>query len=121
MEYSLKVTIISAEENMSEHLSLDQIDKLRQRLMSTEELLSVDEHISGCEECRDKLFESEKFQTSISLWQDLLQSAEANHISFDQVKAYLENSLDEVDREIVESHLDLCPICKKVVEGMSSN
>ena len=35
----------------SNHLTEDQIERMRRRIMSPEELIEVDEHLEGCKQC----------------------------------------------------------------------
>jgi predicted anti-sigma-YlaC factor YlaD len=106
---------------MSEHLSGEQIESYRQRMLSPAELLAVDAHIASCEACRSQLARAEQLaQTFAFLRTDLRAEARAEplHLSHEQFAAYVENDLDEVDREIVESHLELCPQCAAEVREL---
>ncbi|MCK5793772.1 MAG: zf-HC2 domain-containing protein [Anaerolineales bacterium] len=38
---------------------------------------------------------------------------ETNHISTDQIQAYLDQGLDQTEHQEVEIHLDQCPACRK--------
>src|ERR1044071_1571423 len=108
---------------MAEHLSMEQLERFRKRMLSPQELLSVDEHISACEECRNKVSDDDKIRASVKFWKaDLEQASEEfDHPSYEVLKEYVEDRLDEVDREIIDSHLDLCPLCRMEVEEMRSS
>src|SRR5205814_7307348 len=106
---------------MSEHLSMEQLERLRKGMLSPQEILSVDEHISACEECRNKIGDDDKIRASIRFWKADLEQAskELDHPSYEELKEYIEGRLDEVDREIIDSHMDLCTLCRMKVEEMS--
>jgi anti-sigma factor RsiW len=47
-----------------------------------------------------------------------LQADKQTHIQYQQLAAYVDNLADEVDREIVQSHLELCGDCAAEVEDL---
>jgi anti-sigma factor RsiW len=104
---------------MSEHLSVQQIERYRQRALSPVELLAADDHIAACASCRQQL--AEAVQASLTFtWagnKDEM-SAGMEHLAYEQLEAYVDSALDEVDREIVESHLELCAECVAEVRDL---
>lgn len=94
---------------MSEHLSSQQIEHYCQRALSSAELLEVDDHIAACVPCRQRLAEAVQASSSFVRTSDM--AAQPEHLEYDQLEAYVDGTLDEVDREIVESHLELCAAC----------
>jgi hypothetical protein len=57
--------------------------------------------------------EISRLQSAVALLQTDLASVweEPAHLNFDWLEAYIKGELDEVDREIAESHLELCQQC----------
>jgi hypothetical protein len=99
---------------MSEHLLAEQIERYRQRVMSPTELLMADDHLVTCDSCRLRLTDTGRLETAIpSLLADLQAETRAkpNHLLYEQLAGYVDDSLDEVDREIVETHLQGCRLC----------
>jgi outer membrane murein-binding lipoprotein Lpp len=98
---------------MLEHLTAQQIERYNKRAMLPAELLTVDTHLAGCRSCRRRLSEVEELQTLFMSLRSDLQSAinEPEHPVCEDLLAYAEGGLDEVDREIVESHLEFCLQC----------
>jgi hypothetical protein len=62
-----------------------------------------------------RLVDPQQLQAAVAaLWAAFLPEAgaEPEHLSYEQLEAYVDDELDEVDREVVESHLELCPQCE---------
>jgi len=101
---------------MSEHLSMQQIERYRQRALSPAELLAADDHIAVCAPCRQQLAEAMRASFSFVRAGDVV--SEPEHLEYEQLAAYVDSALDEVDREIVESHLELCAACVAEVRDL---
>jgi hypothetical protein len=98
---------------LSEHLTARQIECYYNRLMSPAELLVALDHIAECNACRGQ-FEPEQRIRAVGddLRSDLQAQAQySNHLGYEESAAYVDECLGEVEREIVESHLDLCGQC----------
>lgn len=96
-----------------QHISAEAIERYGQRRLSGEELLSAHAHAAGCEECRARLEHVVDVQTSFA---DLLAGFDAHadepeHLAYAQLAAFVDGSLDDVEREIAESHLAVCHAC----------
>jgi Putative zinc-finger len=99
---------------MPEHISAGQAERFRQRRLQPAELIATYDHIALCEECRQLLSEAEQPQIALSgFLADLAATAEAKseHLSHDQIAAYVDGYADEVERERVESHVERCSSC----------
>ncbi|MFL6263488.1 MAG: zf-HC2 domain-containing protein [Thermoanaerobaculia bacterium] len=59
------------------HLTERQVEEYRHRALSPRELLAVDDHIAGCEECRLRLAAREPLSGALSAWEDLARRAPA--------------------------------------------
>jgi anti-sigma factor RsiW len=106
---------------VAEHLTEQQIAGYRQRQMAAPELLAADRHLAACEECRRRLAEAmglaERF-AALRADIDAAGDAEPEHLTFEQILAYAEDRLGAVDRDIVTSHLALCPACRSEAEDL---
>lgn len=102
---------------MSEHLLTPQIEGYRQRTLSPAELLAADDHLAVCEACRHKLSREGQLQRAFTAVRTDL-SAEPGHLPYEQLAAYVDRSLSETDREMVESHLELCRRCADEVRDL---
>lgn len=87
--------------------------------MAPGELLSVDDHLAVCEACRERLFAVEQLDAEARLLcADLQVEEAAAHLSYDLLAAYADSRLDEFDRVIVDSHLEVCPSCAEEAEDL---
>src|SRR3954454_12231476 len=97
---------------MSEHLVEREINGYRRNALSPSDLRRVDDHLGDCDACRRLLGDDETLSAAFAAVRLELAGGEApEHILSPQLEAYVDGSLPPVDREIVESHLDLCPQC----------
>src|SRR5262245_54615696 len=106
---------------MSEHLSAEQIERYRRRAMPPTERLAVDDHLATCAACRQDCRDEDRLQDTLAAIQEDLRVAartEPQHLRYEQLSAYVDGTLDEVDREAVESHLGLCPRCVAEVNDL---
>ena len=102
------------------HLSSEKIERYRKREMSAAELLVASDHVAGCEDCRRLLRDPEQLQIALAALQfDLsAEPVETPHISYEALAAYVDNCADEVDREIVQSHLEFCSECAEEMDDL---
>lgn len=95
---------------MTEHLTDQQVVRFRRRAMDADELLAAGDHLAVCPECR-RACRRPELQGSISALRDDIRSVEADHLVYELLEAKVDGRLDEVEREIVDSHLEVCPQC----------
>jgi len=96
---------------MNGHLSEQLIERYRQRALLPAELLYADDHLVACEICRQHLGDEPRVQAAgLSLRRDLAATG-LTHLAYEQLEGYIEGSLDQTDREIADSHLNLCAQC----------
>lgn len=99
---------------MTEHLSAQYVERYRAREMSPAELLAADDHLAACEVCRQRLGAAGQLGGVYNSFRANLQAAAktaSDHLSDEQLVAYVGRQLDEVEREIVKSHLAWCRQC----------
>jgi hypothetical protein len=82
------------------------------------QLLAIDDHIRSCRYCQKLLAER---SIDPSVFVNAIRAAErtdlaVDHLDFKIWRGYLKGDLDEVDRELVEGHLELCPFCRKRID-----
>ena len=78
--------------------------------MLAEELLAAGDHLAVCPACREACREVD-FQGSVAALRNEIRAAGPDHLSYEQLEAKVDGRLDEVEREIVASHLEVCPRC----------
>lgn len=102
---------------MTQHLSTPDLEQHRARTLTPEELLRVDEHLSGCASCRQRFVELAELPVlSLSQW---LESRDASdHLTYDEFAAFVDGTMAEVDREIADGHILLCGACADEVRNL---
>lgn len=99
------------------HISREQLKRYRDRALMPQELVAVDAHLGQCLECRDEL-------TAMAVITDSTVSAvrEAlfEHITYEQMDAWVDNQLDQSERELVMAHIGLCAPCARQLRSYES-
>ncbi len=110
---------------MAEHLSAEQIEAYRRQTMTPAQVLVLDRHMSTCEDCRRKLREARLPDIPFRNLQSSLQAHPPSpneareHLSYETLEAYVKNRAGELDREIVESHAELCSSCARELQELN--
>ena len=95
----------------AEHPSKTQLAGYEARTLNSEELLAVDRHLASCDACHSSLT---SMSQSVSSRVFDLSVEEPFHLDYDQHLApYVDGSANEIDREIIESHIALCSQCEE--------
>jgi predicted anti-sigma-YlaC factor YlaD len=108
---------------MSEHLSDEQLESYARRAAPPTQMLALDEHLSACEVCRKKISEANPLQSAVRNLRTNLQTAARatpEHLTFEFLEAYVKNRVDELNREIVESHVELCSPCAQELSDLQA-
>src|SRR2546427_635710 len=104
-----------------ECLSREHLRRYASGAMPAEELLRVDAHVVSCPSCRTQLLDPSREARVARALIDKVRwdpRRELNCLEDEQAAAYVEGTLDATDREIVESHLELCPLCVEDVRSL---
>lgn len=99
---------------MSKHLSREQLEKYNSRKLPPGELVAVDGHLAGCEDCRRELSEIASPAESVF---SAIRHASSEHLTYEQMDAWVEDELDQSERELVAAHIDLCPPCTRQLKA----
>jgi hypothetical protein len=106
---------------VTKHYTLQEIESYRRRSMPAAEILVVNEHLATCDECYGKFHSKSLLGSTYDLARTDLESAEneeLEHLSFDQVLAYVDNELDEIERGIAAVHLETCSECEDICRDL---
>lgn len=110
---------------MSEHLVQPQLDRYRERKLSAAELRTIDDHIGECEVCRAKLNDClgdlEQLKASLLTdWTDMVAGvgAETEHLSYEDVAAFVSRELQHESLQKAQNHLNDCPECDVRVQNL---
>jgi anti-sigma factor RsiW len=103
------------------HFSQRQVELYLERKMTPAELLEADDHLACCHACREELARSKQPEALLSSIRAGL-NAEAKqapkHLAYEQLAAYVDDEIDEVEREIVDSHMAVCQQCKEEMRDL---
>ena len=104
---------------MTKHLSTQDVQRYHGRTLSAAEVLSVCAHLSECEVCREVAGSPDATATAYAaLGPELQAMAEPAHLSDDCLQAFVDGVANDVDREITESHLEICGYCREIVRDL---
>ena len=97
---------------MSEHLSQAQLAGYTRRTLDAYELLAVDRHLASCDTCHERLTRMLPAVTKAAISPSFEPGEARFHLDYDQHLApYVDGKADDIDREIVDSHVALCSKC----------
>jgi predicted anti-sigma-YlaC factor YlaD len=102
---------VKGERALSEHLTAGQIEATNKRSAPPAELLASLDHLAACESCRERFDYRNKIHMAFETLREDLRRQPYNHLSFEELAGYVDDSLTQADREIVDSHIDLCSSC----------
>lgn len=89
--------------------------------MQAAELLSADDHFALCDSCHarmNELQEGREIRVAAGRAFEDAVNLEPTHIDYEQMAGLVDDKLDKIDREIVESHLEMCSQCEAEVKDL---
>jgi hypothetical protein len=105
------------------HLTLDQLKAYRAGSYSTEMIQMIDRQLSLCMTCRDRVLGLESLDEEIKAFlHGLLVKAidtPIRHFDYERVVGYVDNELNEAERELADGHLADCALCRLQVSELS--
>jgi predicted anti-sigma-YlaC factor YlaD len=106
---------------MDDHPTAKQLEQYSERSLSPEVFAVIHNHIISCVVCRDKYNAlAQARQNYANLLSVLLPEPEDRpyHLSYEQVAAYVDQVPGQIDIQIAESHLEVCPQCRDDVRNL---
>src|SRR5688572_2827070 len=103
------------------HLSDEEIARYRGRMMPPVALLAADDHLALCDICYGRVSEAQRPDDQLFAASKAFESAAAGHVThltYEQMVALVDNQVDDIDREIVKSHLGLCRRCEAELKDL---
>src|SRR6266545_2022106 len=105
------------------HLTLDQLKAYRAGSYSTEMIQMIDRQLSLCMTCRDRVLGLQSLDEEIKAFlHGLLVKAidtPIRHFDYERVVGYVDNELNEAERELADGHLADCALCRLQVSELS--
>ena len=106
---------------MPQHLSPNLTERYRCRTMSKAELISADQHLATCRECREMLGNGEELRAQVnSLRASLEKSLASEHVGYEQLEAYIEGTVSEAEHEVLDSHFKSCAYCSEELRDLEA-
>ena len=101
----------------TKHLTGEAIELYRTRQSSAAEALAAQKHVADCADCRARLAAAVEADAALLSLRQQTAPAEDDafgadsHLPYEQLALYVDGRLDEVEREIADSHLSFCEDC----------
>lgn len=108
---------------MSEHLNTHGLERFIARKLPPDELLRVAGHIGVCQSCRERIARAESTGERIeSLRAELRRETKSveQHLDYEVLEAYVDDTLDAVGRDIARNHLAVCPSCAREAQELAT-
>jgi anti-sigma factor ChrR (cupin superfamily) len=98
---------------MRVHLTEAQARAYRDRSLTASELLLASDHLAACEECRARISSSEAVHESVENIRKTLvaEAAMPAHLTYDELAAYVDGTLEEASASHVKRHARECESC----------
>jgi hypothetical protein len=106
---------------MTDHLTETEVSLFRERTIRPSKRERIDAHVAECESCLRRILPSEDAALVYSeLTEALLSDStdEAFHLSNADARRYANGLIDQADRVIFDSHLELCDQCSEAVQSL---
>ena len=103
---------------MIEHLSTGIMERFERQEITPSDRHEIYDHARVCEGCRKRIVDS---RGEAVVLQELLShllpddSEEPYHPEFEMIEGYVDKTLDRIDRDTVEMHLEVCSECSAEV------
>ncbi len=100
-----------------EHITTETVERYRAWQLSAVEITAVQTHAAVCAVCRARLAQAVDVDAAFANLRGgftadaLAFDDEPEHLPYEQLAAYMDGSLDDIDREIADSHLSFCQSC----------
>ena len=106
---------------VSDHFSIQDVDRYRSRSMPVPELLAMNDHLAVCLMCRELFEEPDRLRATYTFVRASLGETGVGagpHLNYDQIVSYTEELLSDQERNIVNIHLEACRSCEAEVDDL---
>jgi hypothetical protein len=105
---------------VSDHISEEALKKYQEKNLQSAEVLSVYDHLESCLICREKLAGLNPLDKLFTSLGSELKSPDdpIPHLLPEEIADYVDRKLDDADREIADSHLMFCHLCRVDVQDL---
>lgn len=104
-----------------DHLTTDQLRQYAARQLRVRDLLSADQHLHDCADCRAQLAEFGQADAAALIARvRRARPRRAAHLSYEQLEALVDQRLAGADRDSAQAHLAACALCSNELAQLSS-
>jgi len=106
---------------MSTHLSNEIVERFHSQSLTGSDRGVIYDHIVGCETCRRRVVTAEAEAVALRAVADHILSQEGEklyHLDPATIEAFVDDTLDAVDRSTAKLHLEDCPECSAEVTDL---
>jgi hypothetical protein len=86
--------------------------------MGPDELISASDHLAACSQCSQSLHAPNLVEAAYRFACNSLDVPSDDHLLFEQLAGYVDESLGAPERETVERHLAACEECESDLQGL---
>ncbi|HXH39634.1 MAG TPA: zf-HC2 domain-containing protein [Thermoanaerobaculia bacterium] len=102
------------------HARPSDFDRMRSGQATPDETLTLIRHLHDCSECEGNWSDVPKDPGPALAWAILGSEVVTSHLDPEsELFPYVDRTIDRAQREVVESHLELCDECRREVEELS--
>jgi hypothetical protein len=102
------------------HLTKQHIEACRAGQLSADTLPYVFDHTAVCEACRELIGSAPQLRAALDNWKKDFAVEPLAHLPYEQMAAYVDEKIDSVEREIVESHIRVCGQCSQEAQDLKA-
>ena len=107
---------------MSPHLSEQDLRRYHDRELLPGEILAFDDHLGNCVSCQAEIRarqESQEAPQRIIAGLQTETDLETAHLLYQEMADYVDNRSSEIDRELIDSHLEVCRNCRVEMQDLA--
>lgn len=99
------------------HLSESEIKRYQHREMRPDELISASDHLAACTDCFERFHDPRIVEPAYEFAHNALEIT-GDHLLYEQLAGYTDDTLDAPQREAVECHLAACEECEADLQSL---
>jgi hypothetical protein len=102
-----------ANDSRGMHLDAAALDRYRRRVAPVAELLDADAHIAACSRCYGAV------RADVETI-DLPAADGPEHVSYEELEAFVDGEADPLDRELIAAHVAFCTVCSDELADLAA-
>jgi hypothetical protein len=103
---------------MTEHLSTDIVERFHQQALAAQERVLIYNHVLKCKACRKQVVDPGIEAFAFETLSEHLISESEHHPDYDTLELYIDQRLDNIDRNTIDDHLKACRECSLEVTDL---